>query len=238
MYTAQHFSMPDDEARRVLAEARFGTLVTVDGDGTAQATPLPMLYRPGVDTLGSIAVHVARPNDQWRHGGSALVLVDGPNAYVSPSWYAQPEHSAPTWNYQTVQVRGELRVHDDPQWLLSLVTELSERHEHEWSVDLMDTARRDGMLRGIVGIEVVITEVVGKQKLSQNKSSADIALISAGLREQESIDDVEAVATLMERFAVPHAQRREGLVAEARGSQNPDSRPRQDEGSGRDSLQY
>jgi transcriptional regulator len=120
--------------------------------------------------------------------GEALVIVEGADAYISPSWYAsKAEHGrvVPTWNYSTAHVYGRLIVHDDPAWLARQVRRLTELHEaqfeHPWAVDDAPERFIAGQLRAIVGIELVITRIEAKQKLSQNRPHGDIDGVVAGL---------------------------------------------------------
>ena len=133
---------------------------------------------------------MARNNDQWRKPalGESLAIVRGPDAYVSPSWYAaKAEHGrvVPTWNYVTAHVYGRLVVHDDPAWVEDIVRRLTAKHEAArlaspgqppaWSVDDAPRAFIEGQLRAIVGLELQITRIEAKAKLSQNRPVADIA---------------------------------------------------------------
>jgi transcriptional regulator len=117
-----------------------------------------------------------------------LLIITGPEAYISPSWYpAKSEHGkvVPTWNYTAVHLTGTVRVHEDPQWLRAAVTELTDVHEHarvnRWSVSDAPETYVEGQLRGIVGLEVHVTQVEGKAKLSQNRSDADQQGVIDGL---------------------------------------------------------
>jgi transcriptional regulator len=123
----------------------------------------------------------------------------GPDAYVSPSWYpSKAEHGrvVPTWNFITVQARGEVCFHTDAAWTRAQVSSLTDTHEAgldpPWSLDDAPGAYVDGMLRAIVGFEVRITSLEGKWKLSQNRSAADVAGVVAGLRARTG--DVRAAA--------------------------------------------
>jgi transcriptional regulator len=156
---------------------------------------LPFLYdapgsRPDVGEQGALVGHVARNNAQWRVPalGPALAIVRGPDAYISPAWYAtKREHGrvVPTWNYLTAHVYGQFIVHDDVEWLEALVRRLTIHHEAgrpaPWSVDDAPADYIAGQLRAIVGIEIRIERIEAKAKLSQNRSDADIAGSIAGL---------------------------------------------------------
>lgn len=184
MYVPAHFGPPSPAAVRDLLD-RHGAadLVTATADGLL-ATLLPFLHDPAPDGApGVLRGHVARNNDQWRRAatGDALVIVRGPDAYVSPSWYAsKAEHGrvVPTWNYVTAHVYGEFVVHDDAAWTEQVVRDLTAKHEGGrspgWSVDDAPERYIAGQLRAIVGVEVVISRVEAKWKLSQNRSAADV----------------------------------------------------------------
>lgn len=189
MYVPTHFAADPQTVRDLLLNQGASDLVTATSDGLV-ATLLPFVYDPSVGALGTLLGHVARNNDQWRLPslGQALVIVRGPDAYVSPSWYAtKAEHGrvVPTWNYVTAHVYGDLVVHDDPAWVESLVRRLTDRHEarssRPWSVDDAPSEYVAGQLRAIVGVEVVISRIEAKVKLSQNRSAADMDGVVAGL---------------------------------------------------------
>ena len=194
MYIPAHFEPTAEDVDELLANVHAADLVTNTADGLI-ATLLPWLFDPpgsrdGLGPLGSLVGHVARNNAQWRLPaiGEALVIVRGPDAYISPAWYAtKREHGrvVPTWNYVTAHVHGELVVHDDPVWLEALVRRLTERHEgtraEPWSVDDAPPAYIAGQLRAIVGVEVRIDRIEAKAKLSQNRSAADVVGAIEGL---------------------------------------------------------
>ncbi len=184
-----HFAMDDAAVRDLLDHHGAADLVTVTSDGLV-ATLLPFVHDPTVGEHGVLLGHVARNNPQWRAdvAGEALVIVRGPDAYVSPSWYAgKTEHGrvVPTWNYVTAHVYGRLVLHDDPAWVEALVRRLTAKHEgsraHPWSVDDAPTRFLEGQLRAIVGVELLITRIEAKAKLSQNRPEADVAGVVAGL---------------------------------------------------------
>ena len=143
MYVPSHTSVDEATTHAFLAGQHTADLVTVTPRGLV-ATFLPILYEPAADSYGSLVGHVARKNDQWRLPvtGEALMILHGPDAYVSPSWYPSKTvdgRVVPTWDYITAHVYGELVVHDDPVWLESLVRRLTDRHEatnpRPWSVE-------------------------------------------------------------------------------------------------------
>ncbi len=186
MYVPAHFGSDDDTLRELLHRPQSADLVTMTADGLV-ATYLPFLYD---EAHGALLGHLARNNDQWNQPvtGEALVIVHGPDAYVSPGFYpSKAEHGrvVPTWNYLTAHVYGELRVHDDIDWLDALVRRLTDRHEagepSPWSVDDAPPAFVAGQLRAIVGVELVITRIEAKVKMSQNRPAGDVDGVVSGL---------------------------------------------------------
>lgn len=182
MYVPTHFEMADDDVQELLHRHGAGELVTSTPQGLL-ATLLPFVYDPAAGDHGALLGHVARNNEQWRQPatGESLVILHGPDAYVSPSWYAsKAEHGrvVPTWNYITAHVYGQLVVHDDVTWAADLVERLTTKHEQgraePWSVTDAPAAFLAGQLRAVVGLELRITRVQAKAKLSQNRSAADV----------------------------------------------------------------
>jgi transcriptional regulator len=201
------FADPDPAASLgELASAVPATLVTLSG-GRLTATILPLLFDPADGPLGTLRGHLARANPQWRDGFSgveALAIFDGPDAYVSPRLYAATRRSGrhvPTWNYTTVQASGALGVRDDPAWLKEIVRRLTDRHEARWpdgwSVDDAPPDYIESELRAIVGIELRISRLEGKRKLSQNRAPADVDGVIAGL--DAGAPREQAVASEMRR---------------------------------------
>jgi transcriptional regulator len=209
MYQPAHGRFAVDDPAALLAELSRGipaTLVTLGDDGL-RASILPMLFDPDDGDHGMLRGHLARPNPQWRDAGDdveALAIFGGPDAYVSPALYEEKRLTGkvvPTWNYVTVLAHGTLVARPEPDWLLAHVRRLVERHEagrtEPWSIDDAPDGYAETMVRAIVGLELRITRLEAKRKLSQNRSAADIEGVIAGLtggtpREQ-------AVATEMRR---------------------------------------
>ena len=190
MYTPQFNHLEDQEQiREMVAAARVGWLVTVGSDGAPLATLLPLLWQGDI-----VITHMAKANRHWREIGrdaKALVVVTGPDAYITPSWYeGKSEHGkvVPTWNYTAVHLSGTANVHDDPDWLRAAVTDLTDRHEQPrtdpWEVDDAPDAFIDGQLRSIVGVEVRVETVEAKAKLSQNRSVVDQRNVIDGLADE------------------------------------------------------
>jgi transcriptional regulator len=206
MYIPAHFAPDAALVHELLRNHGAADLVTVTEQGLV-ATMLPFIYVPPDEAStagphGALHGHLARNNDQWKLGaaGESLAIVRGPDAYISPGWYASKvEHGrvVPTWNYVTAHVYGRLVVHDDPVWTEDLVRRLTGKHEarrdHPWSVDDAPRAFIEGQLRAIVGIELEITRIEAKAKLSQNRPEADVEGVIAGLRERGDKASADAV---------------------------------------------
>jgi len=187
MYVPAHFAPDDAAVQDLLTHHGAADLITATPEGMV-ATQLPFIYDR---ERGALLGHLARNNDQWRRTvlGEALVIMRGPSAYITPNWYAaKREHGrvVPTWNYVTAHVYGRLIVHDDPEWVGALVRRLTDHHEsgraEQWSVDDAPPAFIAGQLRAIVGVELAISRVEAKFKLSQNRPPADVAGVIDGLR--------------------------------------------------------
>lgn len=204
MYTPAHFAATPETVRGLLSRPGALNLVTQTSQGLL-ATLLPFVFDSDVGEHGALQGHLARNNIQWSESavGEALAIIQGADAYVSPSWYAsKAEHGrvVPTWNYTTAHVYGRLVIHDDPAWLERQVRRLTGKHEaefeHPWSVDDAPERFVTGQLRAIVGVELVITRIEAKAKLSQNRPDADVDGVVAGLSARghtEVAADVERV---------------------------------------------
>jgi transcriptional regulator len=172
------------------------------------ADALPLLWLPGPDGLsGVLQGHVARANPLWQqaHALPVLALFQGPQHYVSPAWYAsKAEHGkvVPTWNYTLVQAHGTLRAIEDKVWLRQLLDRLTNTHEGPrptpWRVQDAPADYIDALLNAIVGIEITVSRLDGKWKLSQNRPEADRQGVQAGLRAEGGRDGV-TMANLVER---------------------------------------
>jgi transcriptional regulator len=199
MYLPAHFAEHRPEIlQRLVRTHPFGLLVT-DGPSGLDANGVPfVLDADPAGGPGVLRAHVARANPLWREARTdreSLVVFQGAQAYVSPAWYAsKAEHGkvVPTWNYILVEARGTLRAIDDAAWLHAFVTRLTDRHEGEraerdggaapaWAVSDAPDDFVAATLRGIVGIELVLTSLVGKWKVGQNRPAADRQGVAAGL---------------------------------------------------------
>jgi len=186
MYRPAANVVDDETGWQILAANRAGHLITADA-GSLDATFLPFLV--DIDG-GRVLAHFARANPQWRtaDGARGLLIASGPDAYISPSFYATKAETGkvvPTWNYTVVHAHGILRVHDDTEWLRDQVdrlTDLNERpREVPWAITDAPADYIDRNLKAIVGVELVVDRLEAKRKLSQNRSDEDIAGVVAGL---------------------------------------------------------
>ena len=207
VYVPDYFKPDDASVRELLAKHGAVDLITSTPAGL-RSTMLPMIYvEPGENgdsgPLGLLLGHFARKNDHWKQPviGEVLAIVRGPDAYVTPSWYAtKREHGrvVPTWNDITAHVYGELVVHDDPAWVERNVRALAGKHEAsrqpQWEVDDAPPPFIYGQLRAIVGVELRIARIEAKFKLSQNRSAEDVQGVIAGLAVEGRSEMSEAVS--------------------------------------------
>ena len=212
MYVPAHFAMSAAQIAAVLASAPAGDLVTSGPDGLV-ATYVPMLHEPGEGGLGSLVGHLSLVNDQWRAAASGAVeglfILHGAADYVAAEWLSTPgSPNVPTWNYVTVHAWGELVVHEDPEWLLQTVRKLSAAHG-DASVDALPTDEVATLLRAIVGVELRLTRLSGKAKMSQNKTPQVVGQVIDGLRSAGG----EATADWMAEHSLPRAQAKAELLA-------------------------
>jgi transcriptional regulator len=195
MYLPSHFEEARTEVLHAAIRAHpLGLLVTHGADGlTANSVPFMVDAQPGLH--GTLRAHVARANPVWRAAADTEVLVvfQGPQAYISPGWYATKAATGkvvPTWNYVMVQARGRLRAIEDTVALHALVTRLTDTHEstqrRPWAVSDAPGDYIDSMLRAIVGIEIELSGLSGKWKVSQNRPAADREGVRAGLADHGS----------------------------------------------------
>lgn len=183
MYIPAHFAETrPEELLRIIRTYPLGILVT-HGEGGLDGDHLPFEFDPAQGTHGLLTAHVARANALWQRcptGSDVMVIFRGAEGYISPNWYPskhEAHRQVPTWNYEVVHAHGTLTVRDDERFVRGVVARLTRRHEASeptpWK--MLDAAPEfiDSMLRNIVGIEIAITSLVGKAKLSQNRESRD-----------------------------------------------------------------
>jgi transcriptional regulator len=216
MYVPDHFRPSQSDVLDLLTNFGAVELVTSTADGL-RATMLPMIYAPAAtdpdtdeaptSSLGVLRGHFARKNDHWQKQpmGEALAIITGPDAYISPTWYAtKREHGrvVPTWNYVTAHLYGELTIHDDVAWVETNVRELTHKYEARrdprWAVSDAPPEYIAGQLRAIVGVEIRITRIDAKWKLSQNRSLEDMTGVVDGTAQSGRAD----MADLVRRAAV------------------------------------
>ena len=208
VYLPAHFTASETaDVAAFVAAAATADLVTFDGTKPV-ASLIPVIWDQETAGHGRLLGHLALANPQWQSvapGSSALAIVRGPQAYVSPSWYpskARHGRVVPTWNYVTVHFTGPLTVHRDPEWLRDVVTRLTRRHEAgrsaPWAVTDAPPDYINGQLRGIVGVELTIASVEAKYKLSQNRSAEDQAAVAEALASEPGPGPA-GVAALMVR---------------------------------------
>jgi transcriptional regulator len=183
MYLPAHFAeQRPAELQRLVQDHPLGTLVSHGPDGL-DAEHIPFEFDADAGPLGLLTAHVARANPLWQRcqtGTPVLVVFHGPQAYISPNWYPskhEAHRQVPTWNYEVVHAHGTLAIRDDERFVRGLVARLTRRHEaaepQPWRMGDSAPAFIDGLLQHIVGIEISVTRLVGKSKLSQNKEPRD-----------------------------------------------------------------
>lgn len=217
MYVAEQFAITTTDALAEVAARGVGDLIT-HGERGIDVTYLPFVLLPDDGGPRRLTTHVARTNQQWQDEGAATWVVHGPDAYISPGVVpAQPQPqrmpTVPTWNYLVVHLRGRLIAHHDDEWKLRSLRDLTARHEPGWRLENGPLAAIERMLPAIVGIEFVVDAVIGKAKMSQNRSSADLLSIAATLADAGHSPETSEV---MRRLALPYIQAREERVAQAR----------------------
>jgi transcriptional regulator len=183
MYIPAHFaeSRPE-QLHRIIREHPLGVLIT-GGPPGLDADHIPFELDPEVGPHGMLSAHVARANTVWQRcptGTEVMVVFRGAEAYVSPNWYPSKHEShrqVPTWNYEVVHAHGILTVHDDERFVRGIVARLTRRYEatepKPWKMTDSAPDYVDSMIRNIVGIEIALTSLIGKMKLSQNKDGRD-----------------------------------------------------------------
>jgi transcriptional regulator len=210
MYQPPHFKEEDITTLHALIRAHpLGLLITSGSDGLT-ANPLPFLLDDSAFEKGKLRVHLARANQQWkqlREGAEMLVVFQGADAYITPSWYATKRETGkvvPTWNYAQVQVRGRAQIMDDTDWLATQINDLTAGHEQDrdapWAVSDAPDDYIKSQIKGIVGVEIEILHIEGKWKVSQNRPQADRDGVTAGLIENSRSLDAAKMSELVKHF--------------------------------------
>ncbi|HLI13113.1 MAG TPA: FMN-binding negative transcriptional regulator [Alphaproteobacteria bacterium] len=192
----------------VIRQSRVATLVTFGAEGL-EASHVPMLLDPEPAPYGTLHGHLSLANPQWQRAAGdvqALAIFLGPDAYVTPAWYATKRKTGkvvPTWNYVAIHTYGKLEFFDDSDRLLALVTRLTERHEsgrgEPWAVDDAPPDFIRAQLKGIVGFTLPIARLEGKWKMSQNRPAEDRAGVVEGLRREGGPIEAAVAAIVAER---------------------------------------
>lgn len=191
MYQPPAFRETDLATQQAFIAAHpLGLLISAGPEGSL-ANPIPFVLYPDEGAFGTLRAHLSRANPQWQAlaaSPEALVVFQGAEHYVTPSWYAQKAVDGkvvPTWNYAIAQARGAARIVEDGAWLLANVAALTEQQEgrrpRPWAVSDAPESFINGQLRGIVGLEILLTGIEAKFKASQNRSEADRAGVADGL---------------------------------------------------------
>ena len=204
MYIRDHHRMPEADIQSFLDQPRAGTLVSVDENRRPHASYLPWAFVHG-DTLTS---HIGVVNAHAGHTGEALVILMGEDAYVSEEWLAPGK--VPSWNYETIHLYGELIIHTDPDWIIQSFDDMmrvfSRKTNDDYSRDYLES-----QARACVGVELRITEIQAKSKLSQNYQRFEVETIA---------DNIEPtcphLAARMREVSLPHIANRELKVEQAR----------------------
>ena len=191
MYNPPAFKEDDlNRQHELIRQHPLGLLISSGPDGL-QASPLPFHLVSDGSSFGRLQGHLSRDNPHLKtlDGDDVLVVFQGSDAYVTPTWYrSKTEHGkvVPTWNYVMVQVQGTVRIIDDHEWLRSQVTRLTHDHESSrpepWHVTDAPASYIDGQINGIVGLEIEIRRIEGKWKVSQNRPAADRCAVADGFR--------------------------------------------------------
>jgi transcriptional regulator len=206
MYLPSHFAESRiDVMHALMRDYPLGVLIASTSNGL-DANHVPFMTDPTPEPWGTLRCHVARANPIWselERSSEVLVVFQGPEAYVSPSAYEAKRTDGkvvPTWNYVAVHAYGTARVVHDREWLLNLLNALTSAHEAKraqpWRVADAPSDYTHKMLRAIVGIEISVTKLLGKWKVSQNRSATDRANVAEDLRQQSETSHTEMIELL------------------------------------------
>ena len=206
MYQPPHFRDDRTDVQHALMRAHPLALLVTFGEGGLTANPVPLILHPERADKGVLRGHLARANPQWRTFDRAvecLAVFQGADAYITPFWYATKRETGkvvPTWNYAIVQVYGRLAAIEDADWLGEQVRSLTDRHEaarpSSWAVADAPKEFVRAQLKGIVGIEIAISRIEAKWKVSQNRNAADRTGVAEGLLGEDD-EAARAMAALV-----------------------------------------
>lgn len=199
MYIPPSFAETDLHTLHDLMRTYNFALLVSNGDPAPNASHLPFTLDPDSGEYGTLITHIARANHHWKSlnpDAEVLVIFQGPHSYISPRWYTPPG-VVPTWNYATVHAYGKPRLIHDPALLKPIVTALVEHHEDQSLLSDLEAAFPKNLLHAIVGLEIPITRLEGKFKMSQNRTEVDQRGVIKAL-EQSRHSDQQAVAAIMQ----------------------------------------
>ncbi|HCL63680.1 MAG TPA: transcriptional regulator [Rhizobium sp.] len=209
MYQPPHFREDRLDVQHALIRAHPLGLLISSGEDGLMANPIPFRLAKADEGLGTLQAHMAKANPQWRalaKGAEVLIVFQGADHYITPSWYEAKRETGkvvPTWNYAIVQVRGNVRVIEDSQWIRAQVGRLTDGHEGKrmipWAVGDAPDDFITAQLKGIIGIEVEVTGIEGKWKVSQNRGEPDRRGVADGLT-AESTEEAISMADLVRTY--------------------------------------
>lgn len=210
MYNPSTFRMNDQTALHAFIQAHpLGLLITHTNE-VLMASSIPFLLYPKEGTHGVLRAHLAKANPHWQafeSNNECLIVFQGPQGYVTPSWYpGKTEHHkvVPTWNYTMVQCHGSAQIFSDAGWLKQQIADLTDFHEQgrttPWSVSDAPTDYIDNQIKALVGIEILITSIEGKYKLSQNRTEQDRNGVIQGISDSKDLHYNADVAALMTKL--------------------------------------
>ncbi|WP_421847511.1 FMN-binding negative transcriptional regulator [Marinomonas sp.] len=195
MYTPKHFAITDQAELLDFVKAfPFATLVSNGEDGL-NAEHIPMLVHVDADNRVFLQAHIAKTNKLWQNlanQADVLVIFQGENAYITPNWYPSKKvdgKAVPTWNYRAVHIKDTINFIHDVEWKLSLLEKLTNTHEQKqpapWSISDAPQEYIDRLQAAVVGIEIAVTDIQGKFKLSQNQSVENKKGVQKGLAQTQ-----------------------------------------------------
>ncbi|MEQ1545038.1 FMN-binding negative transcriptional regulator [Methyloglobulus sp.] len=203
MYVPKHFEITDVKVmHELIHDYPLATLVTMSANGL-NANHIPIHLNAMPEPYGTLQGHVARSNpllEDINGENQSLAIFHGPNAYITPSWYeTKKEHGkvVPTWNYVVVHAYGNLQVVDKPEWLRAQLETLTDQNESQfsepWAVADAPTEFTEKLFESIVGIEMKITKLLGKWKVSQNQPMQNKVSVIKGLKDKQQQDMADLV---------------------------------------------
>jgi transcriptional regulator len=192
---------------KLMEDQPFASLITMGSSGLF-ATHIPMLLEQN-GAKGQLRGHISRANPQWRNytpSVEALAIFSGPQHYITPNWYLEKQESGkvvPTWNYVVVHAYGYLKIIEDGAWLVTHLASLTNIHEAAspvpWKIEDAPADYIASQVKGIVGLEMEVTRLEGKWKVSQNRSEQDRNGVAEGLAELNTTESLEMKALVEER---------------------------------------